>query len=412
MRLTDKERQALRGEKGEAVRIAAQVLVNLGEAYDADSLVPIASAHVVACSYQIAGEAGIDIYTRLAEAGARVCVPTTLDPSSIDFDRWRFFRTPPDYAERQNRLAELLEQIGVIPTWTCTPYYSLNVPHYGQHLGWSESSAVVFANSVIGARTNRLAAYVDLCAGLLGKVPRFGLHLTENRRGQILIELAPEVADNFRDEDFPVLGYLVGEIAQDKIPVIQGITEASFDQLKAFGAASASTGAVALYHIIGLTPEARDLDDAFQGEAPERIVRVRADEMAETRARMSTFHSGEVDLVALGCPHASIDQVRRYVDLLAGRRPHPETQLWICMGDNVKKTAAQMGYLEALEASGAQVMTGTCVNDCPLNAWNFRTLVTDSAKFTYYTPTTVGVNCHFGSTEECIDAAVRGSIGN
>ncbi|HWU37243.1 MAG TPA: aconitase X, partial [Candidatus Acidoferrum sp.] len=266
--LTLEERRILGGEFGEPQRIALGVLVKLGEAYGADRMVEISSAHVVGSSYQIAGEAGIDIYSQLVAQGARVKVRTTSDPGSIDFLRWHEFRTPVNYAQRQIRIAELLDQMGVIPTWTCTPYTTFNVPKFGEDLGWSESSAVVFANSVIGARTNRLAAYVDVCAALTGRVPRFGLHVPECRRGEVLFDLDLKLTTNFHDHYFPALGYLVGQVTGDRIPVIAGVKHATCDQLKAFGAASAASGSVALYHMVGITPEARTLEEAFGGRSP------------------------------------------------------------------------------------------------------------------------------------------------
>jgi predicted aconitase len=408
--LTDEEQRILNGECGEPQRLALQVLAKLGEACGAERLVEIASAHLVASSYQIAGEAGIEIYSRLVEQGARVKVRTTSDPGSIDFARWREFKTPAEYAARQLRIAELLDQMGVIPTWTCTPYTTFNVPRFGDHLGWSESSAVVFVNSVIGARTNRLAAYVDLCAALTGRVPYFGLHLTENRRGEVLFELTPDLAADFADHYFPALGYLVGQTVGDKIPVIVGLTRATFDQLKAFGAASAASGSVALYHMVGITPEARTLEEACGGRIPAERITVGTREITAVMEQMGGVTDGPVDVVGIGCPHASIDQMRRYVALLAGQRVHPDTELWVCTNVVVEEMARKMGYVEIIERAGAKLMVGTCHNDCPLQAWGFRRLVTDSGKFAYYTPTTVGTQCVFASTEACIRAAVAGRV--
>jgi hypothetical protein len=408
--LTDEERGILDGAGGEPQRIALGLLVKLGEVYGADRLVQIASAHLVASSYQIAGEAGIEIYTRLLEQGARVKVRTTSDPGSIDFARWREFRTPADYAERQIKIAELLDRMGVIPTWTCTPYTTFNVPRFGEHLGWSESSAVVFANSVIGARTNRLAAYVDLCAALVGRVPYFGLHVPERRRGEILFELDPDLAAGFADHYFPALGYLVGQTVGDRIPVIAGVRQATFDQLKALGAASAASGSVALYHMVGITPEARTVEEAFGGRPPAKRIRIGKPEIARTLEQMSTGEGGAVDVVGVGCPHASIDQMRRYAALLDGRRVHPGVQLWVCTNTVVEAMARTMGYVRAIERAGARLMVGTCHNDCPLGAWGFRRLATDSGKFAYYTPTTVGTECVFTSTEACIQAAITGRV--
>jgi predicted aconitase len=408
--LTDEEQRILNGECGEPQRLALQVLAKLGEACGAERLVEIASAHLVASSYQIAGEAGIEIYSRLVEQGARVKVRTTSDPGSIDFARWREFKTPAEYAARQLRIAELLDQMGVIPTWTCTPYTTFNVPRFGDHLGWSESSAVVFVNSVIGARTNRLAAYVDLCAALTGRVPYFGLHLTENRRGEVLFELTPDLAADFADHYFPALGYLVGQTVGDKIPVIVGLTRATFDQLKAFGAASAASGSVALYHMVGITPEARTLEEACGGRIPAERITVGTREITAVMEQMGGVTDGPVDVVGIGCPHASIDQMRRYAALLAGQRVHPDTELWVCTNVVVEEMARKMGYVEIIERAGAKLMVGTCHNDCPLQAWGFRRLVTDSGKFAYYTPTTVGTQCVFASTEACIRAAVAGRV--
>ena len=410
MFLTGEEQGILDGGFGEPQRIALNVLVKLGEAYGADRLVEIASAHVVGSSYQIAGEAGIAIYTRLVEQGARVKVRTTSDPGSIDFARWREFRTPEDYAERQIKIAELLGRMGVIPTWTCTPYTTFNVPRFGEDLGWSESSAVVFANSVIGARTNRLAAYVDLCAALVGRVPRFGLHLPESRRGEVLFELAPDLSANFADHYFPALGYLVGQVTGDRIPVVLGLRGATFDQLKALGAAAAASGSVALYHMVGVTPEARTLDEALGGRQPFERHMVGTREIRETMSQMSTGQGGPVDVVGVGCPHASIDQIRRYVRLLQGARVHTGVELWICANTVVEEMARKMGYLQAIEQAGAKLMVGTCHNNCPLGAWGFRRLVTDSGKFAYYTPTTVGTECVFTSTEACFEAAITGRV--
>jgi predicted aconitase len=410
MHLTDHERRILDGAFGEPQRIALNVLTRLGEAYGAERMVEIASAHIVGSSYQIAGEAGIEIYSRLVEQGAKVAVRTTSDPGSVDFARWPEFKTPPGYAARQNRIAELLDRMGVIPTWTCTPYTTFNVPIFGQHLGWSESSAVVFANSVVGARTNRLAAYVDVCAALVGRVPLFGLHLPECRRGQVLFELTPELSENFEDHFFPALGFLVGRKTGERIPVITGIRHATLDQLKSFGAAAAASGSVALYHMVGITPEARTLCEALGGQNATERCQVGREEIELTIEQMCTGQTGTVDVVGLGCPHASVDQIRRYAALLEGKRVSAGTQLWICTNSTVEQMASQMGYRDTLLAAGAKFMVGTCHNDCPLDAWNFKRLATDSGKFAYYTPTTVGSECIFTSTERCVEAAVSGRL--
>jgi hypothetical protein len=226
----------------------------------------------------------------------------------------------------------------------------------------------------------------------------------------VLFELDPDLAASFEDHFFPALGYLVGQVTGDRIPVIAGVKQATFDQLKAFGAASAASGSVALYHMVGITPEARTLDDALGGRAPLERVAVGRQEIVRTMEQMSTGKGGAVDVVGVGCPHASIDQMRRYAALLQGKRVHIGVQLWICTNTVVEDMARRMGYIEAIEQAGAKMMVGTCHNDCPLGAWEFRRLVTDSGKFAYYTPTTVGTECVFASTEACIEAAVTGRV--
>ncbi len=409
MYLSDAEQRMLDGHEGVPRAQAMAVLARLGDACGADRMVPIASAHLVASSYQIAGEAGIAIYEKLVAQGAKVAVRTTSDPGSIDFARWQAFRTPPDYAARQVVISKLLDQMGVIPTWTCTPYTTFNVPRFGEHLGWSESSAVVFANSVVGARTNRLAAYVDVCAALAGRVPCFGLHTDAGRAGDVLFELAPDLTSAFADHYFPPLGYLVGQAVKDKVPVITGVPGATFDQLKALGAAAAASGSVALYHLVGITPEAPTVEAAFRGKSPRERIRVGLAEISATMAQMGGG-DGPVDAVGIGCPHASIDQMRRYAAALQGKRVHSNVQLWVCTNTTVEQMARTMGYAQTIEQAGGKLMVGTCHNDCPLAAWRFRRLATDSGKFAYYTPTTVGTECLYASTDACLAAAVTGKV--
>jgi predicted aconitase len=240
-------------------------------------------------------------------------------------------------------------------------------------------------------------------------VPCFGLHLDEGRCGDVLFELDAELSDDFADHYFPALGYLVGQVVKDRIPVILGIRRATLDQLKAFGAASAASGSVALYHMVGITPEARTVKEAFGGRTPTERIPVGRQEIEAVMEQMGAA-DGPVDVVGVGCPHASIDQMARYAALLEGKRVHPNTRLWICTNVVVEEMARKMGYLDTIERAGATLMVGTCHNDCPLEAWGFRRLATDSGKFAYYTPTTVGTECVFASTEACIQAAITGRV--
>jgi len=410
MELTAEDRRMLDGEEGEPRRMAMRVLSQLGEATGADTTVPIASAHLVACAYFCVGEAGIEIFSRLVDQGARVAVPTTMNPGSVDLRRWEEQKTPKVTADRQRKISELVEKMGVIPIWSCTPYYHFNVPRFGQYIAWAESSAVVFSNSILGARTNRMSAYVDLCAALAGRMPRFGLYLRENRAGRFVVEIDRELDRAFETHYYPALGYLLGEVANERIPVVDGLSGGSFDQLKLMGAAAASSGSVAMFHIVGLTPEAKTREEALQGKEPEEVIRVGRKEIEGVIERMSTFSGNRVDAVAIGCPHASVDQMRYYAELLDGRKVNADTVLWICTSRPAEEMARQMGYLDALEKSGAMIVTETCINNPPFSEWGFESLLTDSGKFAYYTPTTVGSKCLFTSTEKCIEAAVTGRV--
>lgn len=387
-----------------------RVLGRLGEVYGADRFIPVTRAHVVGCSYQIAGEAGIAIYERLVAQGARVKITTTLDPGSIDFDHWRQFAMPENVVQRQVRLKELLETMGVVPTWNCTPYYFANVPTLHERVAWSESSAVIFVNSVIGARTNRLAAYVDLCAALTAKMPDFGLYRDEARRGTHLFLLEPGLEERFGMQLYPTLGYLIGQRVGDGVPVIDGLERGpQLDAFKLLGAAMAATGSVALYHVVGHTPEATTREQALGGRPPVATERIsRADITQAITERISTAPPGAVDLVALGCPHASLDQLATYARLIAGRQVASPTRLWISTSFMVAELAERAGYLPTLRQAGAEIIVGTCVVNAPLAGWGFRTMATDAGKFAYYAPANLGVKILFLTTEECIEAAVTG----
>jgi hypothetical protein len=410
MELTQEEKEMMDGAQGQPKRFAMRVLKKFGDATGAERMVPIASAHLVACSYSSVGEAGIEIYTKLVDQGAKVVVPTTLNPASVDDRRWQQHKTPEKYAERQRILFQLVEAMGTIPIWSCTPYYHMNIPRFGQIVAWAESSAVAFINSVIGARTNRMSAYVDLCAALAGRMPFFGLYKTENRAGQFLMELDPEVNKNMKSHYYPALGYLMGQLSKERIPVIDGLSNATFDQLKLMCAASASSGSVALFHLVGITPEARTRDEAFQGKKPEEVFHVGPKEMKAVIDSMRTYTGNKVDAVAIGCPHASVDQIRLYAEMLEGKKVNPGTVLWICTSRPVEDIARRMGFMDTLEKAGAIIVTDTCINNPPWSDWGFESLLTDSGKFAYYTPSTVGSKCWFTSTESCLRSAITGKI--
>jgi predicted aconitase len=406
--LNKEEEAMLDGEYGEGLRIAMKVLAKVGDMYGAKRLIPVKSAHVVESSYQLTGDSGIEVFSKLVEVGARVSVPTTTDPCAVDFERWREFRIDEEYAKKQIELARRVVQIGCAPTWSCTPYVHVNVPKFGDHLAWSESNAVAYVNSVIGARTNRYCAYLDSLAAIAGKIPEFGLHLDENRKGTVVVEMKiPEL----KDEDYPALGYFLGSEFGSDIPVIVGMKKgATVDQLKALSAAGAAVGSLAMYHIVGLTPEARSLEEALQGDEPKDTVEFDGKALESTKEKMCSVSGGEVDLVATGCPHASLGHIQRLVRLMEGKRVRDGVEFWVSMSKYMERLIKEMGYLDSLTSSGIRIIADTCCNNAPLRQWGFKTMATDSGKYAYYAPTNLGVEVILASLEDCVKAATEGKL--
>jgi predicted aconitase len=387
-----------------------RVLAKLGDSLGADKLIPITSAHIVESSYQIACDAGMELIEKLSSLGAKCSVPTTSDPAAIDLENWRDLKIPEDYARKQLKLAELLNRLNVAPTFNCTPYADVNVPKFGDNVAWSESNAVVYVNSIYGARTNRYPAYVDLFAAIIGKIPNFGLHLNENRKGRVLVKL--DVKD-FEDSDFPVLGTYLGLEMGEKIPLLTGFPKnVSGTQLKGIGAAGAAAGALAMYHIEGLTPEARTRAEGFQGCEPEEKVTVDRTTLTSVRERMCTVSGGKVDIVGLGCPHASVFEIGEIVRLLNGRKIKNGVECWVCTSRISKGLADKMGYSDKLSAAGVRIICDTCCNDAPMKNWGFRLMATNSGKFARYASVNVGADVVFGSTKQCVDSAVEGGFSS
>jgi predicted aconitase len=306
------------------------------------------------------------------------------------------------------------QSMGTIPTWTCAPYQTEMRPSFGQQIAWGESNAIVFANSVLGARTERYPDLFDICCAITGRAPAIGLHLIENRAGQLLFRLAAEqVPQRLQQSDdfYPVLGHLIGKAALDKIPVIEGISvRPDEDQLKAFGAAAASSGGVALFHMIGVTPEAASLADAFHGGAPIETIEITMDMLRGARRQLTHTDSQRLDMIVLGSPHFSLAEYKRLVPLLKGKQKHPEVKFLVTSSRAMTQLAQEAGLLEPLQAFGAQITVDTCILTSPMLPADIQHLMTNSAKFAYYTPGLLGRKIAFGSLEDCVNSAVAGII--
>jgi len=372
--LTEEEEKMLSGGHGEVVERSFRLLVRLGEIYGADRMIPVGSVQVAGVSYKSIGDPGLEFLEDIAEKGAKVRVPTTLNPPGMDLEDWKELGFPEDFAEKQLRIIDAFEKMGIMMTATCTPYLVGNLPRFGEHIAWSESSAVSFANSVIGARTNREGGPSALAAALCGVTPNYGLHLDENRRPSFLVKVDAELKHN---SDFGALGYHVGKIVKDKIPYFLGIKDADVDQLKALGAAMAASGAVALYHVEGLTPEAGLMDPSGL-----ETIEVGDRELREAYEKLNT--GNDPDIIILGCPHASLKEIATLACKLEGKRLR--RPLWICTSRITKEAATRMGFTELIEKAGGKVVADTCAVVSPIEQMGYRTTAVDSGKAANYLP--------------------------
>lgn len=409
LQLTPQQQNILDGNEGPARKLAMEILVKVGEGFGAQRLIPIQSVHLVLHAYKSAFDAGVEAVERIADMGGRFSVPTTIDPYGMDAEDWEGAKTPKEYAVMQKRLEAAVNRLGVIPVWTCTPYYGFNMPKFGENVAWSESSAVAFANTVLGARTNRQAAIVDICCGILGLAPEVGLHLAEERRGQVLVEL--HLNRPLQTWEYPALGFRLGQLLGNRIGVVVGMLGTpDTEELKALCAAAAASGSVALLHIVGITPEARTLEEAFGGNHPEETITFTKKDLLETRERMNTYKGKNVDIVALGCPHYTINEIITVQKLLNGRKISDNVALWIYANSAAIALAEKMGIREELEGLGITIRAETCMIISPIAEWGFKVMMTDSGKCVHYGPMECGTEMVFGSAEECVESAVCGHV--
>jgi hypothetical protein len=358
------------------------------------------------------GNAGLEFAERLASLGARVAVPTTLNVSGLDEHHWQEWAVPNDWARQAHRQMLAYQSMGTIPTWTCAPYQTGMKPSFGQQIAWGESNAIVFANSVIGARTERYPDLFDICCAITGRVPAIGLHLTENRAGKILLQLrdVPKALQG-SDDFYPVLGHFMGKISLDRIPVVEGMNIVpNEDQLKALGAACASSGAVAMFHMVGVTPEAPTLESAFQGKQPEEIIAVTMNMLRESRRELTHTDSEALDMVVLGSPHFSLAEFKQLAPLVRGKHKHPDVKFLVTSSRAMTELAKRAGFLESLQAFGAQLTVDTCILTSPMLPQEVKYLMTNSAKFAYYTPGLLGRQITFGSLKDCVASAIEGKV--
>jgi predicted aconitase len=389
-----------------------RLVVRAAEVTGASRLIDITAAHLDSCLYH--GEASLDFVQRLVDGGARVRVPTSLNVGAVDLLHPELYHGERRVAERGRLLMDRYRALGARPTYTCAPYQVESArPAPGEQVAWGESNAIAFCNSVLGARTNRYGDFIDVAAAITGRVPDAGLHRTEARRATLVMRLASDVPQALREVDqlFPLLGLVLGWRAGSAVAVIDGLAPGqSEDRLKALGAAAASSGSVAMFHVTGSTPEAPTLDAALQHRAPDAVELVTLADLREARDELTT-HAGErLTAVSLGTPHASLAELERYAAMLGGRRVATGVQLLISTGRDTLADAARNGVSERLRAAGADLLVDTCSYIAPILRPSDGATMTDSAKWAYYAPGNIGARVVFGSTEECIRSAVAGRV--
>jgi len=409
--LTPYDEDLFSGRRSEAARTAMSIILQMARVAGAKRLIDVRSAHIDGCLYH--GRAGLDFAERLAAAGGRVVVPATLNVGSLDLLHPGLFRGDEETARLARRLMDAYVAMGCEPTWTCAPYQLPERPSPGEHIAWAESNAIVFANSVLGARTERYGDFIDICAAIAGRVPDAGLHRPENRRGQVLFDLEG-IPERLRHEDvlYPVLGHLVGLEAGNEVPVFDGLPESTTeDQLKALGAAAASSGSVALFHAVGLTPEAHSLADALHGGRPTRTVRVFPEMLVRAQDSLTTSPGRELAAVSLGTPHFSITEFGKLVPLLEEiGRVHPRVDFYVSTSRHVLSEIEERGWLPVCEEAGLRIVTDTCTYVTPILRRRHGPVMTNSAKWSYYAPGNIGVETVFGSLTECIRSAHVGEV--
>lgn len=399
MKLNQEQTDMLNGKYGEGTQLAMKIQVAIGEAYNAPYMVPVTRTHV-ALSNQ---EADLWFAEKLVKLGAKCRVSPTVNPGfNIDFFKKRGCLEQED-EDIMRRTHEAYKALGATLTYNCTPYMEKNVPKFGEVISFSESSATPYVNSVYGARTNREAAQSALCAAVTGYVPYYGYLLDENRKGEVLVKVEADMNDPFK---YRLLGYLVPEIIGFKIPVFTGIENPSPEALRNLGAELNTGGNVAIYHIVGFTPEANTIEEAFGGKEPERTITITEEDLQKMNDKLSD-ETGKIDFALFGCPHFSIEDVKSVVEAVNGRKL--AVPLFMMVSPTTKDLAKKMGLLEEIQKCGGDIVEETCM-DQP--CWKFlygKKGVTDSPKCAYYTKRR---NMEFviRNIKDCVEAAVRGDI--
>ena len=414
--LSKQEEAMLAGDLGQGIALAMKLVVELGRIKGAKKLIDIESVHVDGCLFY--GQAGLDYAQKLVDLGARVVVPTTVNVGKVDLLHPNLVRQ--DTAKEKfmasggRKLMDAYTQLGARQTWTCAPYQQDTRPEFGTDIVWAESNAIAFANSVLGARTDRYGDFMDIASAITGKTALAGLHLPENRVGHLILDcraLSKRVLD--LDITYPILGYLAGKFAGTRNPVLLGIPEdVSEDKLKALGAAAASAGGVGLFHVVGRTPEAMTLERVVANQNDTPTFFITGDLLAKTRAELSTAKQNtKLDAVSLGTPHASLNEIEQlFQSVSTGPDINPEVDFFINTGRSVFNSAKDLGLIDQLEKRNVKFIVDTCAYVTSIFRPGTKTVITNSGKVAHYAPANMGVQIVLGSLDECVQSARLGKL--
>jgi len=390
--LTREEEAMLGGEEGPGAAKLLELLVALGEVFGAEKLIPVESAHIAGVSYKNLGEAGLGWLEEQADLGARARIRATLNPAGMDMELWKEMGVPEEFAEGQRKVLAAFERMGVEPTCTCTPYLAGHVPGFGSQIAWAESSAVCFSNSVIGARTNRESGPTTLASAVTGLAAFYGYRLDENRRPGALVQIEAELRTIM---DYSALGYITGKNLGTTVPFFMGLGNPSLESKKALGAACATSGGIALWHGEGVTPEAESMESHLEGL--ERLT-VTAGDIEEAIARLT----GPLDdpIIALGCPHSSLDELKEIAGLVGGR--NYGGRLWVFTSRGVYSRAEEERYIDVIRAAGGRVFRDTCMVVAPLREMGWTDVATNSFKAGHYMAS-FGMRTRMGTIRELLE---------
>lgn len=412
MKLTDFDKELLDGKHGEARQMAMQCMYEIGLYNESEKFIDIVSCHDDSTVYF--GEAQVQFAEHLAEIGAKFAVPTSTNACALDMERWDQQRHDISWMTATRRIEASHLKMGAIGCWTCTPYQAGYVPAFGQDIACAESSVIAHYNSVIGARTNRYGGPLELLAGIAGRVPYFGLHIPENRKATGLIILGDDITlDMYKNESiYNIIAYTYGKKVGDRVWALEQIpTQMTVDQLKQFSATVASSGSIALYHLIGITPEAPTREAVIKDMANIETITITTKDLYESELDLSNMdYKGQVDLISLGCPHFSFAEFQKVEQLFDDNKVHKGTEFWIFTSRATYNTIKDSGLLDKVHAKGISVFVDGCTMEYPTDKWNTKSIMTNSGKFATYCFNKVGIHPIYGNLEECVETAVKGKV--